>query len=448
MHTDVQTAKPETTTAEVVPMSAKPKKVARPAGPPFTIVFPDAGALAAQLARVALTVEKRTTIPILEYVKIEVRNPRKRDEHGIRGATAVLTGTDLDQAITAELPVAIDGPGAPNGAMVVRAHDLLAFAKGMGKTEPVGLNSFGQLSAAGSRVLLAPGEEIQVGNFPLFGVTGWERPHVMPAASLSAVLDAVAFAISTEETRYYLNGICLRVGLDQPGDWLAVATDGHRLSRRRFQAKGQWPAPEGKRLEELHWSDYGPMIVPRSAVHAMRKILAKATDNVTWSVACGGFDNRAQDMRPSRFRLQAQCPEGPVVLATRLIDGTFPDYERCIPTGNDKAFRVATKPFAATLTRAGKIATDRIRAVKLSIAGGRLTVSFVTSAGVNFSEAVPLLAADENLPDIGFNAGYLLDLCRQGEELEFRVSDAASPVIVTFPGNDAQLMVLMPLRVA
>jgi DNA polymerase-3 subunit beta len=136
------------------------------------------------------------------------------------------------------------------------------------------------------------------------------------------------------------------------------------------------------------------------------------------------------------------------MLRSRLIDGTFPDYERVIPTTNDKLLIAPTKDLSAAVDRVATISTDRSRAVKLSVGDGRLTLSAVSPDAGRAVEELDVDYADQAL-EIGFNARYMLEMSAQieGDEIELAMADAGSPTVVSDPKDSSTVYVLMPMRV-
>jgi DNA polymerase-3 subunit beta len=240
---------------------------------------------------------------------------------------------------------------------------------------------------------------------------------IVTAADIRDLIDATRFAISTEETRYYLNGIYLHKA--ESGDLCAVATDGHRLAMTR-QA-----LPSGA-------AAMPSIILPRKAVTELRKLLDDFEGDVTISLS----DTRAE------FGF------GTVRLKSKLIDGTFPDYTRVIPQGNDRIMQVDVAAFSAAVDRVSTISSEKSRSVKLKLQAGILNLS---ASSTDASSAVEELEVSYDGPEmeIGFNARYLMDIAGQvmGDTIEFALADQGSPSLVRSPGDEATLFVLMPMRV-
>ena len=235
------------------------------------------------------------------------------------------------------------------------------------------------------------------------------------------LIDKTRFAISTEETRYYLNGIHLHKAEDQEGiaRLRAVATDGHRLSCADVAL------PEGA-------ADLPAVIVPRKTVAEVRKLIDDGDSPVAIALS------------ETRIRFEA----GDAQLTSKLIDGSFPDYERVIPRGNQNVMTVASGSFAEAVDRVSSISTDRSHAIKLSIRSGAVTLSANSPDTGTATEELDADYGAEPL-DIGLNARYVLDVASQidSDSIRFFFGDAGSPSLVRDTGDSGSLHVIMPLRV-
>jgi DNA polymerase-3 subunit beta len=248
-----------------------------------------------------------------------------------------------------------------------------------------------------------------------------DLPHKfsLSTADLKRLVDKTQFAISTEETRYYLNGIYLHAVEAKPAKLRAVATDGHRL------AQVEIPSPKG--------ADGMPgVIVPRKTVSELQKLVEDAGDEVEIELSAAKI----------RFSL------GKVTLTSKLIDGTFPDYGRVIPAGNDKTLIVEKQDFANAVDRVSTVSSERGRAVKLSLASGKLTLSVTNPDSGSATEELEVDYSSDPL-DIGFNSRYLLDIAAQleGEKAELKLADPGSPTLLQDQDAGGALYVLMPMRV-
>ena len=369
----------------------------------------DRATLLKALAHVQSVVEKRNTIPILANVMIAARDGK-----------LALTATDMEIAIIEDVPASV----ARNGSCTAPAVTLYEIVRKLPEGAEVELDYPGgdaQLTLRAGRysthLVVLPTDD-----FP--SMTAGVLPHrfTLSAQQLRGLIDRTRFAISTEETRYYLNGIYLHVA-DSDGTRVlrAVATDGHRLARV------EEPLPEGA-------ASIPGVIIPRKTINELRKLL----DEVTGGVELALSDTRIQFHADS------------VVLTSKLIDGTFPEYDRVIPRGNDKVLRVGKKDFADAVGRVAAISSERSRPVKLSLQRDLLTLSAASpEQGTATEELDAERVKYEASPlEIGFQARYLNDITDQIEgEVEFCFADGSAPTVVRDAGDASALYVLMPMRV-
>jgi len=370
----------------------------------FTI---ERSALLKALGHIQSVVERRNTIPILANVLIEAT----------KGKVA-LTATDMDLAIIETALADV----AKTGSITVQAHTLYDIVRKLPEGAQVsfdGGGDKGQISLRAGRSVFTlaalPAED-----FPK--MTGGDLPNnfELPAAELRTLVDRTRFAISTEETRYYLNGIFLHATQSSSVKVLrAVATDGHRLARVEM------PLPAGA-------ENIPGVIVPRKTVMEVRKLIEETSGAVNVSLS----DTRV------RFAFDD------AILTSKLIDGAFPDYERVIPSGNDKVMEVNCRDFAAAVDRVATISTEKSRAVKLTVAKNQLTLSATSPDSGSATEEIEVRYAASPI-EIGFDSRYLLDIAEQieGEGAKFLMADAASPTLVQDAADQSALYVLMPMRV-
>ena len=369
-------------------------------------------ALLKALGHVQSVVERRTTIPILSNVLLRAE---------VAGRLS-LSATDMDLEIVERVAARVER----EGRTTVPAHTLYDIVRKLREGAQVELETSGErnemvLRSGRSTFTLAclPPEDYPV-------MSAGELPHhfSLTAAELRALIDRTRFAISTEETRYYLNGIYLHSTKSNEVPVIrAVATDGHRLARVEMTA------PEGA-------AGMPGVIVPRKTVIELRKLVEEGEDEV--QVALG--------------ETKIRCAIGEAALTSKLIDGTFPDYDRVIPVNNDKVLDVECKEFADAVDRVSTISNERSRAVKLALDRGNLVVS--ATSPENGTAVEELEVRYQNSPiEIGFNSRYLLDITEQieGEYVQFQMADAGSPTIVRDAAPEANganaLYVLMPMRV-
>jgi len=368
-------------------------------------------ALLKALSHVQSVVERRTTIPILSNVLLRTDSGRLS-----------LSATDMDLEIVERVPARVEREGRTTAP----AHTLYDIVRKLREGAQVEMETSGErnelvVRSGRSTFTLAclPPEDYPV-------MTAGDLPHqfTLTAAELRTLIDRTRFAISTEETRYYLNGIYLHAAKsDEVPVMRAVATDGHRLARVEMVL------PEGA-------AGIPGVIVPRKTVLELRKLVEEGDEEV--QVGLG--------------ETKIRCAVGEAALVSKLIDGTFPDYDRVIPANNDKILEVETKSFAEAVDRVSTISTERSRAVKLAIEKGSLVVSATSPENGTAVEELEVRYQSAPL-EIGFNSRYLLDITEQiaGEGAQFAMSDAAAPTIVRAtapdPNGATALYVLMPMRV-
>ncbi|MBI3673814.1 MAG: DNA polymerase III subunit beta [Rhizobiales bacterium] len=355
------------------------------------------------LNHVQSVVERRNTIPILSNVLV----------HAGAGKLT-LTATDLDIEIveSAEAQVARDGSATVPAHML---YDIVRKLPDGAQLELVHDQNRVSIMAGRSRFAL---QALPPEDFPDLAAGELGHRFSLPAADLKGLIDKTRFAISTEETRYYLNGIYLHEAGN--GKLLrAVATDGHRL------AQAEVPLPAGAK-------GMAGVIVPRKTVLELVKLIE-------------GLDGEVEvALSAAKIRFTA----GNLVLTSKLIDGTFPDYERVIPRHNDKVLELDTKLFADAVDRVSTISMEKGRAVKLNIANGRVVLT-VNNPDSGSAEEEVACSYDAEPIDIGFNSRYLLDVASQVKSpaVIFNLADAGSPTIIRDPGDAQALYVLMPMRV-
>ena len=359
------------------------------------------------LNHVHRVVERRNTIPILSNVLLNAD-----------GASLQMKATDLDLEVTEAAGATIEQAGATT----VPAHLLYDIVRKL----PDGAEVMLKTDEDGNAMSVVAGRSsfrlqcLPQSDFPELSAGNFSHIFRLDSEALKGLIEKTQFAISTEETRYYLNGIFLHtIEADGGLKLRSVATDGHRLARAEMEAPAGSEGMPG-------------IIIPRKTVGELQKLVDDPDVAVTVELS----DTKI------RFTI------GSVILTSKLIDGTFPDYQRVIPTGNDKKLVIDRQTFASAVDRVSTISSERGRAVKLSIAEGQVTL---TVNNPDSGSAKEELAADYEADpiEIGFNARYLLDVAAQlsGSEARFLLADAGSPTLVQDEGDESTLYVLMPMRV-
>ena len=359
--------------------------------------------LAKSLAHLHRVVERRNTIPILANVLLRASK-----------SNVELKATDLDLEIVETAP----GEGKQTGSTTVPAHMIYDIVRKLPEGAQVELQSAAdgtqlQVRAGRSKFTL---QALPETDFPDLAAGEMTHSFSIASADLKRLIDRTQFAISTEETRYYLNGIYLHAIDDK---LRAVATDGHRLAQAEIKA------PKGTK-------GMPGVIIPRKTVTEVQRLIDDAGDEVKIELSATKI----------RFSL------GNAVLTSKLIDGTFPDYARVIPAANDKTLIVDKGEFMSAVDRVSTVSSERGRAVKLALTDGKLTLSVINPDSGSATEELEVEYGAEAL-DIGFNGRYLLDILQQveGEKARLKLADPGSPTLIEDMETAGALYVLMPMRV-
>lgn len=365
-------------------------------------------ALLKALNHVQSVVERRNTIPILSNVLLSAQ-----------GDTLKLTATDLDIEIAEAAPAEVER----GGQTTAPANYLYDFVRKLPDGAAVKLDVAGDdarllISAGKSRLHLPV---LPAGDFPSMPSDAFETKFEIEPDELARLVDKTRFAISTEETRYYLNGIFFHTVADASGEarLRAVATDGHRL------ALADHPAPKGAQ-------GMPGVIVPRKTINELKRLLDDASDLVEVGVS------------PQKIRFAL----GDAVLTSKLIDGSFPEYARVIPKNNAKKLKIDNKSFREAVDRVSTVSAERSRSVRLALERDKITLTVNNPDAGVATEDLAAGYGDEAM-EIGFNARYLIDVADQieGEQALFELADSGSPTLVRDEADDQALYVLMPLRV-
>tara|TARA_B110000090_G_C13359402_1_gene437852 strand:+ start:644 stop:1789 length:1146 start_codon:yes stop_codon:yes gene_type:complete len=373
----------------------------------FMKVSIERSALLKAMSQAQSVVERRNTIPILANVLIEAE-----------GNSASFRATDLDIEVLDKVNANVERAGATT----VGAHTLHEIVRKLPDGAQVALSDDGtsgrlQISAGRSNFTLAtlPRED-----FPIMASAEYEINFNAKANILRRLFDKSKFAISTEETRYYLNGVYMHVAEGEKGQMLrCVATDGHRLARVDASL------PENATLMP-------GVIIPRKTVGELGKLLNDDDVDIAVSVS----------------ETKVRFATATIQLTSKVIDGTFPDYSRVIPTGNTKRLEVDANEFAKAVDRVSTVSSERSRAVKLALDEDRLILSVNAPDNGAADEEVAVSYGEEPL-EIGFNAKYLLEIAGQidRENAVFMFNSSGDPALITEGEDSSAIYVVMPMRV-
>jgi DNA polymerase-3 subunit beta len=365
------------------------------------------GTLLKAVSQAQSVVERRNTIPILANVLIEAE-----------GDSVSFRATDLDIEVVDRASAVVERPGATTVSAVM-LHEIVR------KLPDGALVNLAEDAASGRLTVTAGRSNFNLAtlpkeDFPVMASSEYSCNFLAKAPVLRRLFDKAKFAISTEETRYYLNGVYMHVATGDDGPVLrCVATDGHRLAR--IDA----PLPDGA-------SGMPGVIVPRKTVNELRKLLEDDDAMIKVSV--------------SETKVRFETPV--LSLTSKVIDGTFPDYTRVIPTGNTKRLEVDASEFAKAVDRVATVSSERSRAVKLSLDEDRLILSVNAPDSGAAEEELAVAYGDERL-EIGFNAKYLLEIASQvdRENAVFLFNSSGDPTLMREGNDTSAIYVVMPMRV-
>ena len=349
------------------------------------------------LTQVASIVERRNTVPILANVLLSAQ-----------GDTLTVTATDLDIEITASTAATVE----TQGKATVNADVFLSFVKKLAKGKLVTLELDNHKLHITSGKTTSALSVLPCEDFPVMASSEYENSLTMQADALAGMFNQTAFAMSTEETRYYLNGVYLH---NVDGALVGVATDGHRLGMSTVD----------------HGGEVSPIIVPRKTVTELKKLLAAGGDVIL-------------DTSPSKMRVTC----GDFVLVSKVVEGTFPDYTRVIPKEGIRIVNVDAKEFSAAINRVTTVADDRVKGVKFAVSSGKLVVSVVSATGEAVDEVE--IDYDGDAFECGFNSKYMNEVAAQAENGSLRISfgeHTADPALITPDAHDGAVYVVMGMRV-
>jgi len=358
------------------------------------------------LSRLQSIVEKRNTIPILSNIKLEAT------KSGLH-----LTATDMDLVASESIAASTES----EGALTIPAATFYDIVRKLPEGAKISLDTDG----AASQLIVESGSSkfslsfLPAEDFPVMSEGNMSHSFTLPREECLTLLEKSRFAMSTEETRYYLNGVYIHTSEDGEALLKAVATDGHRLARI------QTALPVGA-------AGMPGIIIPRKAVNELKKLLEEHEDEIQISLS------------ETKIRFSS----GNIIILSKLVDGTFPDYGRVIPESNDKIMEVNAKTLTQAVDRVSTISTDKTRGIKFELSQGKLVLSAQSPDSGSAVEELDVTYSAEPM-EIGFNSRYVLEMMSQleGDTAQFLLSDTNSPALVTDPSDVGSLYVIMPMRV-
>ncbi len=366
------------------------------------------------LARSQGIVEKKTTMPMLSHVLLEAT----------KAGELQVSATDLDISVVSRHTCEV----LREGRVTVPAKQLFEIAKSLPEKDVLlerASNNYLEISSGAVRFKMVGLAAEDFPALPRFDKVPFVK---VDPKTLLELIDLTAFAVSTDEVRYALNGVFFE---PSPGKLCTVATDGHRLSKAEREVPGDFKLKKG-------------VIVPRKGLGEMKKLLSDGSDGADGDTLLGFVDSSVVLQRPR------------VDLAMRLVEGVFPDYRQVIPAAGEKRVTVGRERFLETLRRVSLLSSDKAHAVKLELAPGLLRVLSQNPDLGEAKEEVPVEYQGEPL-SIGFNARYLIDVLAAlaalpetaAQDVVLELADDLSPGVVKPAGDGptAFVAVVMPMRI-
>ncbi len=348
-------------------------------------------------------VEKKNTIPVLQNVKIDAQNGK-----------IVLSATDMDVLVTSSFKARMES----NGATTTPAQMFYDIIRKLPDENPIKIvQEDPNILKITSKKLKYNLPCIDASEFPSLNEGEFPNNITIDSKSLCKMIDKTRFAISNDETRYYLNGLFLQsIKINDAFQLRCVATDGHRLAMSKFKTDA---------LE----SEFG-VIIPKKSVNEIRRVIDSS---------------KSVKIEISNAKIKVSADSSAIV--SKLIDGQFPEYEKVLPKENDQIATITKKPLFDSVDRISTIASDKHRSVKFAVNDNKITLQINANDGSFAHEEVEVKYKGAAI-EIGFNSKYLLDVVGQVDKDEFfmKFKDGNSPALVEAEGFDS-VYVIMPVRI-
>lgn len=367
----------------------------------------DRSTLLKALSHTQTIVERKGVTPILSNILLSA------DDHQLS-----ISATDLDLSLVETIPAHVE----EKGTTTVSAHLMHDIVRKFSEGSSVEISekpdtNFLSLKSGKAKFSLPT---LDAKDFTTIKTSGLPNTFVIHSKDLSHLISATRSSMCIEEVRYYLNGIYLHTKeVDQRPVLRAVATDGHRLALAEVdQPQGAHGMPD--------------VIIPRKTIIEVAKILEEVQGEVQVSLSL----------------TQIIFNFGKALIASRLVDGSFPDYERVIPANNDSSLTVSRKHLCDAVDRVSTIASEKTKWIRVVIEPKTITISASSNNQSMGTEDCEVTYDGKHL-STGFNAKYLLEVIQQikSETLELKLSDNDTPIIIRGIDEQDVFYVMMPVRV-
>ena len=349
-------------------------------------------------------IEKRSTLPILSNILLDVKN-----------SSLTITATDLDLIFIHRLSdIEVFEEGKTTTTSSIMYDIIRKFSSG--KKINLTLTEASKLHLESEKSIFNL-NCISAAEFPLTDENFDQNEFLIKSKHLLKLLNKCKFSISNDETRHYLSGIYLHQTEYEDKNYLtAVATDSHRMSISKIRLE--------KRI------DFEPIILPKKTIFQL----------------CSLLENYDGDVKISNIKSKIKFELNKSILISKLIDGKFPNYIQVIPKNNQKKLEINLKLFLSSVDRVASVSLDKKDGVKFSLTKDSLKLS-VNNANSGDGKETISVKFEHDL-EISFNSKYLIDIASQldGEKIELFLNDTGSPALIKDPGDFDSIFVVMPMK--
>ena len=349
-------------------------------------------------------IEKRSTLPILSNILMDVSNSK-----------LIITATDLDLIFIHQLNnVEILEEGKTTTTSSIMYDIIRKFTPG--KKINLFLTDVSKLQVESEKSIFNL-NCISASEFPLTDENFNQNEFIIKSKQLLKLLNKCKFSVSNDETRHYLSGIYLhQTEVDDKTYLTAVATDSHRMSISKIRL-----------MEKI---DFEPVILPKKTIFQL----------------CSLLDNYDGDVKVSNIKSKIKFELNNSILISKLIDGKFPNYVQVIPKNNNKKLEIDLKLFLSSVDRVASVSLDKKDGVKFNLFKDTLNLSVNNANSGDGKETLSVKFEDEL--EISFNSRYLIDVASQldGEKIEILFNDTGSPALIKDPGDFDSIFVVMPMK--
>ena len=349
-------------------------------------------------------IEKRSTLPILSNILLDVSNSK-----------LTITATDLDLIFIHQLKnVEILEEGKTTTTSSIMYDIIRKFNSG--KKINLSLTDVSKLQVESEKSIFNL-NCIDAAEFPLTDENFHQNEFIIKSKKLLKLLNKCKFSVSNDETRHYLSGIYLHQTEVEDKNYLtAVATDSHRMSISKVRLD-----------KEI---DFEPIILPKKTIFQL----------------CSLLDNYDGDVKVSNVKSKIKFELNSSILISKLIDGKFPNYIQVIPKNNQKKLEIDLKLFLNSVDRVASVSLDKKDGVKFNLSKDTLNLSVNNTNSGDGKETLNV-KFDHDL-EISFNSRYLIDVASQldGDRVEIYFNDTGSPALIKDPSDYDSIFVVMPMK--